>query len=164
MEDVEELVLIASFLQPLFQLRCYRRGDDSRSCRSARGPTVVDPNEVIMCNSIEQERRVAVCTYAVKCDTLRPSLIFRFVLAVICCASPHHSKHVALRSVRFCLEHTAFTRRTGALAIEHLLLASARAGDRLDPKILAEMPSGLRSQELARLMKEDPAGWEGLLG
>lgn len=55
--------------------------------------------------------------------------------------------------------------RVGALATEHLLLASARAVDPRHryPEGLAEIPPGLSTQELAQLMKDDPACWEGLL-
>lgn len=89
---------------------------------------------------------------------------------VRCISIPSTSRRIAFCPF-LCLCTCYFPRlffgRVGALAIEHLLLASARAGDprrpQPHPNVLAETPPGLTSHELAQLMKDDPARWEGLL-
>eukprot|EP00752_Nemacystus_decipiens_P006783 g6092.t1 len=49
------------------------------------------------------------------------------------------------------------------IAIEHLKLASTRAGNSHHADVLTEVPPDLTSHELAQLMKDDPKSWEGLL-
>eukprot|EP00903_Cladosiphon_okamuranus_P010745 g10156.t1 len=61
----------------------------------------------------------------------------------------------------------SFPPTPSGLAVEHLHLAYALAGDidlnHRDPDVLAETRPGLSSHELAQLMNDNPALWEGLL-